>query len=253
MESTGEEEKLSKKSKSQKAARQAERIERIRMSVDELNKTGEMPRTIRGMAQSIAQGAKVSVQTLYDLKELWHPEFTETTTETSNEASTNNSSQFQPAIAPNLEQPENQTERDVTEKSLYKALGLSETPLRGQELSKIAEPDFPAATNQSREPQKSNQPMWIETQGRLKPPKNENSTRAIAQNPKNTAPNADCFKAYEPPQAEQVSPFRSRIGYIKTLLNTPILRKGKSVSEIARLEAELEMLEEMESLLTENE
>jgi hypothetical protein len=252
-ESTEEEAPLSKTSKSQKAARQAERIERIRMSVDELNKTGEMPTTIRGMAQAIAQVAKVSVQTLYDLKELWHPEFTETKSETSNKASTSNPSQSEPTIAPDLKQAENETESNVTDKPLYKALGLPETPLRGQELPKIAEPDFPLSPNQSRDLQKSNQPMWIEMHGRLKPPKNENGTGSIAQNPKNTAANADCFKAYEPPQEEQVLPFKSRIGYIKTLLNTPVLRRGKSVSEIARLEAELEMLEEMESLLTGNE
>jgi len=252
-ESTEEENQLSKTSKSQKAARQTERIERIRMSVDELNKTGEMPTTIRGMAQEIAKKAKVSVQTLYDVKELWHPEFTETRSETSNEASTNNSSQFDLAIATNLEQPENQTESSVTKEPPYKALGLLETPLRGQELPKIAELDFSVSTNQSKEPQKSNQPMWIEMHGRLKPLKSENSTGAIAQNPKNIAANADCFKAYEPSKSEQVSPFRSRIGYIKTLLNTLVLRRGKSVSEIVRLEAELEMLEEMESLLTGNE
>jgi hypothetical protein len=248
-----EEDPLGKTSKIQKAERQAERIERIRKSVDELNKTGEMPTTIRGMAQAIAKEAKVSVQTLYDVKELWHPEFTETRSKTSNEASTNNPSQSEPAIATNLKQAESDTERDVTKKPLYKALAPSETHLRGQELPKIAEPDFPASTNQFRDLQKSNQPMWIEMHGRLKPPKNENGTGAIAQNPKNTTANADCFKTYEPPKAEQVSPFRSRIGYIKTLLNTPVLRRGKSVSEIARLEAELEMLEEMESLLTENE
>ena len=147
---TEEEENLSKKSKSQKAARKAERIERICMSVSELNKTGEMPTTIRGMAQAIAQGAKVSVQTLYDLKELWHPEFTETTTETSNEVRTNNLSQSPTSNAHHHEQAETQTESSVTKKALYKALVLPETPLRGQELPKIAEPDFPASTNQSK-------------------------------------------------------------------------------------------------------
>jgi len=89
--------------------------------------------------------------------------------------------------------------------------------------------------------------------GRLKPPKNENVTGAIAQNPQNTKANANCFNVYEPPKAEAISPFRSRIGYIKTLLGTPVLRNGKAISEIARLEAELEMLEEMESLLMGNE
>ena len=76
-----------------KAERQAERIERMRLAVAELKKTGTMPQTIRGMAQAIAKTAKVSVETLYDHKELWHPEFTESTC---NALQTNDKSQKKP-------------------------------------------------------------------------------------------------------------------------------------------------------------
>ena len=223
----------------QKAHKQAERLERIRTSVNELNKTGEMPETIRGMAQAIAKTAKVSVETLYDNKQLWHPEFTET----SNSPNTNNSAPSPIAIAPPNEQAETQTERTVTEKALYKALVPSETPLRGQELPKFADVDFQVATDLPKSAQKTSDPMWIETQGRLSPTKAENSKVAISQNPSTRTANADCLRPYEPPKSEPMSPIGSRIGYLKALLETPILRRSKSASEIASFQAELERLE----------
>ena len=223
----------------QKAQKQAERLERIRTSVNELNKTGEMPETIRGMAQAIAKSAKVSVETLYENKQLWHPEFTET----SNSPNTNNSSPSPIVIAPPIKQAETQTERTVTEKALYKALVPSETPLRGQELPKFADVDFQVVTDLSKSPQKTSDPMWIETHGRLSPPKAEISKRAVSQNPSLKTANADCLRPYEPPKSEPLSAIGSRIGYLKALLETPIFRRSKSVSEIASLQAELERLE----------
>ena len=222
-----------------KAQKQAERLERIRTTVNELNKTGEMPETIRGMAQAIAKTAKVSVETLYDNKQLWHPEFTET----SNSPNTDNSAPSPIAIAPPIKQGETQTEKTVTEKALYKALASSETPLRGQELPKLANVDFQVSTDLSKSPQKTSDPMWIETHGRLSPPKNEISKGSISQNPSPKTANADCLRPYEPPKSEPMSAIGSRIGYLKALLETPILRRSKSAPEIASLQAELERLE----------
>jgi hypothetical protein len=229
----------SENTETQKAQKQAERLERIRTSVNELTKTGEMPETIRGMAQAIAKAAKVSVETLYDNKQLWHPEFTET----SNSPNTNNSAPFPIAISPPIEQAETQTEKTVTEKALYKALPPSETPLRGQELPKFADVDFQVSTDLPQSPKKTSDPMWIETHGRLSPPKAESSKVAISQNPSTRTANADCLRPYEPPKSEPISAIGSRIGYLRTLLETPILRRSKSASEIASLQAELERLE----------
>ncbi|MBD2316488.1 hypothetical protein [Phormidium tenue] len=223
----------------QKAQKQAERLERIRTSVNELNKTGEMPETIRGMAQAIAKTAKVSVETLYENKQLWHPEFTESR----NSPNTNNFAPSPIVIAPPVEQAETQTEKTVTEKVLYKALALSETPLRGQELPKFADVDFQVSTDLSKSPQKPSDPMWIETHGRLSQPKAEISKVTISQNPSTRTANADCLRPYEPPKSEPISAIGSRIGYLKALLETPILRRSKSASEIASLQAELERLE----------
>ena len=222
-----------------KAQKQAERLERIRTSVNELNKTGEMPETIRGMAQAIAKTAKVSVETLYENKQLWHPEFTESC----NSTNTNNSAPSSTAIAHPIEQAETQTEKTVTEKALYKALVSSETLLRGQELPKFANVDFQGSTDLPKPLQKTNDPMWIETHGRLSPPKSEISKEAISQNPSTRMANADCLQPYEPPKSENISAIGSRIGYLKALLETPILRRSKSASEIATLQAELERLE----------
>ena len=222
-----------------KVQKQVERIERIKLAANELNKTGEMPTTIRGMAQAIAKTAKVSVETLYENKQLWHPEFTESR----NSTNTNNSALSPIAIAAPLEQTETQTERTVTEKALYKALGCPETPLRGQELPKFADVDFQAPTHSSKSSQKTSDPMWIETHGRLSPPKTESSKGAISQNPSPKTANADCLRPYEPPKSEPISAIGSRIGYLRTLLETPILRRSKSASEIASLQAELERLE----------
>ncbi|WP_197278590.1 hypothetical protein, partial [Pseudanabaena sp. 'Roaring Creek'] len=147
------------------------------------------------------------------------------------------------AIAPPIEQAETETERTVTEKALYKALVCPETPLRGQELPKFADVDFQALTHSSNSSQKTSDPMWIETHGRLSPPKTESSKRAISQNPSPKTANADCLRPYEPPKSEPISAIGSRIGYLKALLETPILRRSKSASEIASLQAELERLE----------
>ena len=223
----------------QKAQKQAERLERIRASVNELNKTGEMPETIRGMAQSIAKAAKVSVETLYENKQLWHPEFTESR----NSTNTNNSASSPIAISPPIEQAETQTERTVTEKALYKALALCETPLRGQELPKFADVDFQVAIDLPKSAQKTSDPMWIATHGRLSPPKAEISKVAISQNLSPKTANADCLRPYQPPKSEPMSAIGSRIGYLKALLETPILRRSKSALEIASLQAELERLE----------
>ncbi|MBD2316347.1 hypothetical protein [Phormidium tenue] len=222
-----------------KAQKHAERLERIRTTANELNKTGEMPETIRGMAQAIAKAAKVSVETLYENKQLWHPEFTESR----NSPNINNSAPSPIAIAPPNEQAETQTERTVTEKALYKALACSETPLRGQELPKFANVDFQVATDLPKSPPKTSDLMWIETHGRLSQPKAENSKVAISQNPSTRTANADCLRPYEPPKSETISAIGSRIGYLKALLETPILRRSKSASEIASLQAELERLE----------
>ncbi len=229
----------SEKTETQKAQKQAERLERIRTTVNELNKTGEMPETIRGMAQAIAKAAKVSVETLYDNKQLWHPEFTESR----NSTNTNNSAPSPIEIAAPNEQAETQTERTVTEKSLYKALAVSETPLRGQELPKFANVDFQVSADLPKSPPKTSDPMWIETHGRLSPPKAETSKVAISQNPSTRTANADCLRPYEPPKSEPISAIGSRIGYLRTLLETPILRRSKSASEIASLQSELERLE----------
>ena len=229
----------SENTETQKAQKQAERLERIRTSVNELNKTGEMPETIRGMAQAIAKAAKVSVETLYDNKQLWHPEFTET----SNSPNTNNSAPSPTAIAPPIEQAETHTERTVTEKALYKACASSETHLRGQELPKFADVDFQVATDLPKSPQKTSDPMWIESHGRLSSPKAEISKVAISQNLSSKTANADCLRPYEPPKSESISAIGSRIGYLKALLETPILRRSKSATELASLQAELERLE----------
>jgi len=222
-----------------KAQKQAERLERIRTTVNELNKTGEMPETIRGIAQAIAKTAKVSVETLYENKQLWHPEFTESR----NSTNTNNSAPTPITITHPIKQTETQTERTVTEKAPYKALGYSKTHLRGQELPKFANVDFQVATDLPKSAQKTSDPMWIETHGRLSPPKTEISKVAISQNPSTRKANADCLRPYEPPKSEPMSAIGSRIGYLKALLETPILRRSKSASEIASLQAELERLE----------
>ncbi len=228
-----------KNTETQKAQKQAERIERIRTNINELNKTGEMPETIRGMAQAIAKAAKVSVETLYENKQLWHPEFTETC----NSKNTENPVPFSTLIDKSIEQAESQTEKAVTEKALYKALDRSETPLRGQELPKFANPDFPDSTNSSKSLQKTSDSMWIEMHGRLSQPKAETSKEAISKNPSPKIANANCLRPYEPLKSDPISAIGSRIGYLRTLLETPILRKGKSASEITILQSELEKLE----------
>jgi len=241
-----------------KAERQAERIERIRLAVSELKNTGTMPQTIRGMAQAIAKTASVSIETLYDNKELWHPEFTESSC---NALQTKDLSQETPLTDIPIESTENPLQSTVTEKPLYEALGLSETPLRGQELPKFAKSDVTdfanaqTVTNDDRPlpqitppelakpPQKSNGSMWIEKHGRLAPPKTESASGVIAQNSTVATANAACLQPYQPPEYQAVSENESRIGYLKAILETPVLRRGKSASEIARLQSELDQLE----------
>jgi|GEM_PF-507258 len=241
-----------------KAERQAERIERIRLAVSELKNTGAMPQTIRGMAQAIAKTASVSIETLYDNKELWHPEFTQSCC---NASQTKDLSQEMPLTDTPIESTQNSLQSAVTEKPLYEALAFSETPPRGQELPNFAKSDvtdFADSQNVTdgdchlhqitppelaKPPQKSNRSMWIETHGRLAPPKVETATGAIAQNVPAPTANAACLQTYQPPQNQAVSPTESRIGYLKAVLETPILRRGKSASEIARLQSELEQLE----------
>lgn len=241
-----------------KADRQAERIERIRLAVSELKNTGAMPSTIRGMAQAIAKTASVSIETLYDNKELWHPEFTQSSCNTSQ---TKDLSQEMPLTDTPIETPENSLQSTVTDNPLYEALAFSETPLRGQELPKFAKSpvtdfadsqnltdddrDLPKITppELAKPPQKSNVSMWIETHGRLAPPKPETATGAIAKNAPVATANAACFQPYQPPEHQPVSAIGSRIGYLKAMLETPNLRRGKSPSEIARLQSELEQLE----------
>jgi len=241
-----------------KAERQAERIERIRLAVSELKNTGAMPQTIRGMAYAIAKTASVSIETLYDNKELWHPEFTQSSC---NASQTKDLSQETPLTDTPIESTENPLQSDVTDNPLYEALAISETPLRGQELPNFAKSDvtdFADSQNVTdgdlclhqitppelaKPPQNSNGSMWIEKHGRLAPPKPETATGAIAQNAPAATANAACLQVYQPPQNQAVSAIESRIGYLKAILETPFLRRGKSVSEIARLQSELEKLE----------
>jgi len=240
-------EKITKlETESQKAQKQAERLERIRIVVNELKESREMPMSIRGMAQAIAQRAKVSLETLYANKELWHPEFTESNPKMSNSPT---EAENQPEIPPEINQPkqaESETERGVTEKALYKALAPCETPLRGQELPKIAPVDFQDSTDLPKSPTKTKEPMWIETHGRLSPSKNETAKASVSPNsqtPSTRTANADCLLPYEMPKTQSISLVESRIGYLRALLGTPILRRGKSTSEIASLQAELARLE----------
>lgn len=240
-------EKITKlETESQKAQKQAERLERIRIVVNELKESREMPMSIRGMAQAIAQRAKVSLETLYANKELWHPEFTESNPKMSNSPT---EAENQPEIPPEINQPkqaESETERGVTEKALYKAFPPCETPLRGQELPKIAPVDFQDSTDLPKSPTKTKEPMWIETHGRLSPSKNETAKASVSPNsqtPSTRTANADCLLPYEMPKTQSISLVESRIGYLRALLGTPILRRGKSTSEIASLQAELARLE----------
>lgn len=251
-----------------KAERQAERIERIRLAVSELKNTGAMPQTIRGMAQAIAKTASVSIETLYDNKELWHPEFTQSSC---NASQTNDLSQETPLTDTPIESTQNSLQSAVTENPLYEALAIPETPLRGQELPNFAKSDvtdFADCQNVTdgdrclrqitppelpKLPQKSNDSMWIEKHGRLAPPKTETATGAIAQNPTIATANAACLQTYQPPQNQAVcvpgDPKQKEIFVIgrkitslknRLLTNFPPIR---SDSEKSRLESELYQLE----------
>ncbi|NUN67074.1 hypothetical protein HCU40_20540 (plasmid) [Pseudanabaena biceps] len=246
---TGEE-TTKPETENQKAQKQVQRLNRIRIIVNELKQTREMPMSIRGMAQAIAQRAKVSMETLYANKELWHPEFTESKEErnqkTSNSPTEAENQPETPSEANETKQAENQTEKAVTEKSLYKALAPCETPLRGQELPKIAPVDFQDSTDLPKSPSKTKEPMWIETHGRLSLSKNESAKASVFPNSQTLSTrtaNADCLRPYEMSKTQSISLVESRIGYLRALLGTPILRRGKSASELASLQAELERLE----------
>ena len=110
-------------------------------------------------------------------------------------------------------------------------------------MPKIAAVDFQVATDLPKSPPKTSDPMWIATHGRLSQPKAEISKVATSQNLSPKTANADCLRPYQPPKFEPMSAIGSRIGYLKALLETPILRRSKSASEIASLQAELEKLE----------
>lgn len=250
------------------AERQAERIERIRLAVSELKNTGAMPQTIRGMAQAIAKTAKVSVETLYDNKELWHPEFTQSSC---NASQPKDVSQEMLLTDIAIESAENSRQSTVTDNPLYEALAVFETPLRGQDLPKFAKSDVtdfadtqtvadgdrrlhqitpPELVNP---PQKSNGSMWIETHGRLAPPKTESATGAIAQNTPVAPANAACLQTYQPPQNQVVCVpddpkqkeffvINRRITSLKNRLftNFPPIR---TEAERSRLESELYQLD----------
>lgn len=261
---TNEEDSMSKK-----AAIKADVLNRISSAISELKQSGAMPSTIRGMAQAIAHTAKSSVETLYkpEYRKLWHPEFTESSNElrntSCNSIQVSDSSQETPLTDIPIESTENSLQSTVTDNPLYEALGFSEMLLRGQELPKFAKSDVTDFANPQnltdgdrhlhqitppelvKPPQKSNDSMWIETHGRLAPPKTESAKVAIVKNAPVVTANAACLQTYQPPQNRSVSETESRIGYLKALLGTPILRKGKSVSEISRFEAELELLQEI--------
>ena len=223
-----------------KAERQSERIERMRLAVSELKKTGTMPQTIRGMAQAIAKTAKVSVETLYDHKELWHPEFTESTC---NALQTNDKRQESPLTDIPIERTETKLESTVTEHPIYEAWQLSETPLRGQELSKFAKSELQDLSNCPKFPPKPKEPMWIEKHGRLAPPKNESETGENSPKSPVVAANAACLQIYQPPQNQAVCTIDTQINLKKLILENPVLRRGKSPTEIARLQSELAQLE----------
>ena len=238
-----------------KAERQSERIERIRLAVSELKNTGAMPQTIRGMAQAIAKTASVSIETLYDNKELWHPEFTKSSCNTSQ---TEDLSQEIPLADIPIESTENSLQSAVTDNPLYEALGFFEMPPQGSEASKIAEPALQVVGNligfapkplqempKSLEelPKKANSAMWIDTHGRQKTPKPEHTSVAISPKTADIQSNVSCLQPYQAPKYEQASKLESRIGYLKAILDTPILRRGKSSDEIAKLQSELDQLE----------
>ena len=243
------------------AAKKAATFKRLSLAVSELKNSDTMPTTIRGMAQAIAKQAKASVETLYrpEYKCLWHPEFTES----SNTIQTVDSSLETPLDDVPIESTENKTESVVTQNPLYEALAISETPLRGQGLPKFAkspvtEIQAPAKLPESEPmplptlPKKANGSMWVETHGRLKPPKSENTAGAIGQNSTVATANAACLQPYVNPDSEAVSipddPKQREIFIIErkiTSLKTRLLIKfpPKSASEIARLQTELEQLE----------
>jgi hypothetical protein len=244
-----------------KADRQAERKERIRLAVSELKNTEAMPSTIRGMAQAIAKTAKVSVETLYDNKDLWHPEFTETT-KGCNTTQAVNSSLEPPLDDAPTKSTENQSESNVTEKPLYEALSFFEMSLREQELPKFAKspvteiespPQLPELEPipLPRSPQKANGSMWVETHGRLKSPKSENTVDSFGQNSTVATANAACLQTYQPqnqavsipddPKEREIFVLDRKIASLKTRfeINFPPI----SSSERSRLESELCQLE----------
>jgi hypothetical protein len=212
----------------------------MRLAVSELEKTGTMPPTIRGMAQAIAKTAKVSVETLYDHKELWHPEFTKSTC---NALQSKEIRQESPLIDIPIEKAKTEIQSTVTENSLYEACPPLETPLRGQELPKFAKSELQDSDDCPKLPQKPKEPMWVEKYGRLAPPKNESASGKISQKSLDVTTNADCLQIYQPTQSQSVSTIDTQIRLKKLILENPVLRRGKSPTEITRLQSELAQLE----------
>jgi hypothetical protein len=236
-EQTAEQTKEENKSK---AERQTERIERMPLAESELKKTGAMPETIRGMAQAIAKTAKVSVETLYEHKELWHPEFT---TSTCNALQTDEIRQESPLTDTHIENAETNQQSTVTDFPLYEAWRPPETPLRGQELPKFAKSELQDAADCPKFPPKPKEALWISKHGRLAPPKNESETGEISPKSPAATANAACLQIYQPPQNQAVSTIDTQINLKKLILENPVLRRGKSPTEIARLQSELAQLE----------
>jgi hypothetical protein len=141
------------------------------------------------------------------------------------------------------ENAETQLQSAVTDFPLYEACGFSETPLRGQELPEFAKSELQDAVDCQKFPLKPKQAMWIEKHGRLASPKNASETAEISQKSPVATANAACLQIYQPPQKQAVSTIDTQINLKKLILENPVLRRGKSPTEIARLQSELAQLE----------
>lgn len=92
-------------------------------------------------------------------------------------------------------------------------------------------------------PPKPKEAMWIEKHGRLAPPKNESETGEICPKSPAATAIAACLQIYQPPQNQAVSTIDTQINLKKLILENPVLRRGKSPTEIARFQSELAQLE----------
>jgi hypothetical protein len=267
--------KLEKKKEvaQRRADRQAERLERITKAVKNIDEQGTANQTISGLANAIAKLANVSIQTLYDVKHLWHPEFYK---ETCNTAQDNDSSQFSLDLDVSTDSTQTQATSTITETSLYEACVISEAPAQPENLQKFAKSAFeavPSAVDLAecdrknpigpqakpktapefsplvelpavKAPELSKMPMWIETVGRKALEKLHPVSKPKAQNSNYLVTNAECFKMYEPEKVEKPNSIEIRIGFLKTLLNTPVLSRSKTKEKLAEYRDELEMLEQ---------